>query len=253
MYLPPLWTEGQPIENSYYQPDVKQDNSCFHSRDSCHRFGAVFCYLPWWPFSSPSLLQALLELPVLLLQGLALSLLVEMGKGRFWPGEKLQGEGEQSDYNRASAGQRQSDRKFSKIRYQSRTPAVSFHSHKVDGEEVELQPHPAPWPGLKSAFWHQAFFSSCAQRPVSPASMNLVWKTSSTPNSTKVSKSCDHYPSTPQTGLVSTNGQNKKFALRAILLQSRIQGSVLGLPTSHLPCMVTLSSFQSWGQRQRFQ
>lgn len=197
----------------------------------CFRSSAVFCYLPWWPFTSPSLLQALLEMPILLLQGLALPLLVEMGKGRLWPGEKLQGEGEQSDCNRASAGQRQSDRKFPEI-YQSRTPAAPFHSHKVDGEELELRPHPAPQPRLQSAFRHQAFFSSCAQRPVSPASMNLVWKTSSTPNPTKVSKSCDHYPSTPQTGLVSTDGQNKKFALRAIVLQSRIQSS--GARTSHL-------------------
>lgn len=78
-----------------------------------------FAICPGDPSLPPLSYQVLLELPILLLQGLALPFLVEMVKRSFWMGEKLQDEGKQSDCDRAIAGQRQSDCKFSKICYQS--------------------------------------------------------------------------------------------------------------------------------------
>lgn len=69
----------------------KQNNSCFHSRNSCLKLLSslmqTFAVCPGHPWLPPLSYHVLLELPILLLQALGLSFLVEMVKGTFWLGK----------------------------------------------------------------------------------------------------------------------------------------------------------------------
>lgn len=74
---------------------------------------------------------------------------------------------------------------FSYICYQSSILLHCFTATRLKLRNWNYGRILLPWPGLQSALQLQAFFSSCAQGPEIPASVNLVWKTSSTSSPTK--------------------------------------------------------------------
>lgn len=192
---------------------MKQDNCCFHSRfvpQVTFRSHVLFCYLPWPPFTLPSLLPDA--------AGTAHSPTASPGGD----GKRkiLTSKNYMVRWNNVTAiGLVQVSDKVTVSSLKPATKAVCFrtppallYSHKVDGENLELQCCPAPWPGLHSALWHQAPFSSCAQRPLIPTPMNLIWKASSTPTTSKIGRSSACYCSPPQIGFVRTDEQNKSLA-----------------------------------------
>lgn len=188
---------------------MKQENSCFHSRLMPHvtfRSHVLFCYLPWRPFTFASFLPDA--------AGTAHSPTASPG----WVGKR-----------------KILTRKNYKMRWNKVTVTVLVQvSDKVTVSSLKpatevslgLLLHCSTATRLTGRTWNyspvllhgQDYTVPHSTRHLSPlvlkglSSMNLIWKTSITPNTNKVGRSLVHYSGPLQTGFISTDEHNKSLA-----------------------------------------